>query len=116
MDAAIWDVTVFTKNRERLVEGPGEMPQRDARLDQRSDVRLYREGLGQAAKLTYIGHVIMENRHGLTVDRRLTVATGTAEREAALAMKPRRGGQSPHHGRRQQGLRCRRLRRSLARA
>ena len=28
----------------------------------------------------------MENRHGLAVDVRLTPATGTAEREAAVAM------------------------------
>ena len=33
-----------------------------------------------------MGHVMMENRHGLAVDTRLTVATGTAEREAAEGM------------------------------
>jgi IS5 family transposase len=33
-----------------------------------------------------MGHVLMENRHGLAVDARLTTATGTAEREAAVAM------------------------------
>jgi IS5 family transposase len=41
---------------------------------------------GQEAKLCYVGHVLMENRHGLVVDTRVTQATGTAEREAALAM------------------------------
>ena len=41
---------------------------------------------GQEAKLCYLGHVLMENRHGLVVDTRVTQATGTAEREAALAM------------------------------
>src|SRR5499427_7866563 len=49
------------------------------------DARLYRKGPGQTAKLAYMGHVMMENRHGLAVDTRLTLATGTAEREAALA-------------------------------
>jgi hypothetical protein len=40
------------------------------------DARLYRKGPGQAAKLAYMGHVMMENRHGLAVDTRLTLATG----------------------------------------
>jgi hypothetical protein len=33
-----------------------------------------------------MGHLLMENRHGLVMDARLTPATGTAEREAAAAM------------------------------
>ena len=45
------------------------------------DARLYRKGPGQPAKLAYLGHVLMENRHALVVDTRLTLATGTAERE-----------------------------------
>jgi len=48
------------------------------------DARLYRKGNGQEAKLGYLGHVIMENRHGLIVDAMLTQADGTAERDAAL--------------------------------
>jgi hypothetical protein len=47
---------------------------------------LYRKGPGQPAKLVYLGYVLMENRHALVVDARLTLATGTAEREAALEM------------------------------
>ena len=50
------------------------------------DARLFRKAPGQAAKLAYMGHVLMENRSCLVVDARLTLATGTAEREAALAM------------------------------
>ena len=34
----------------------------------------------------------MENRHALVVDTRLTLATGTAEREAALEMVADRPG------------------------
>ena len=34
----------------------------------------------------------MENRHALVVDTRLTLATGTAEREAALEMVAERPG------------------------
>ncbi len=50
------------------------------------DARLYRKGHGQEAKLGYLGHVLMENRHGLLVDAMLTQADGTAERDAALLM------------------------------
>ena len=51
--------------------------------------RLYRKGPGREAKLCYMGHVLMENRHGLVVDAQVTQATGTAERETALAMVER---------------------------
>jgi transposase len=47
------------------------------------EARLYRKGLGKEAKLSYMGHVLMENRNGLVYDGCLTIATGTAEREAA---------------------------------
>ena len=50
------------------------------------DARLYTKSSGQAAKLSYMGHVLMENRHGLVVDAELTLATGTAERDTAAAM------------------------------
>src|SRR5246127_318737 len=154
LDAAIWDVTVFTKNRERLIEGdiaskfmaavlnqervktllsddhfsvdgtlieawasmksfrpkdgsgappaPGRNGERDFHGEKRSnethasvtdpDARLYRKGPGQPAKLAYLGHVLMENRHALVIDTRLTLATGTAEREAALEMVADRPG------------------------
>ncbi len=148
MDAAIWDVTVFTKNRDRLLEGdvatkflttvliqpkvkgllsdehfsvdgtlieawasmksfkpkdgsgepplPGRNGERDFHGEKRSneppasttdkDARLYRKAQGQAAKMAFMGHVLMENRNGLVVGARLTHATGTAEREAAISM------------------------------
>jgi transposase len=154
LDDQIWDVTVFTKNRERLIEGDiatrfmaavldqeavkallsddhfsvdgtlieawasmksfrpkdgsGEPPargrngERDFHGEKRSnethasttdpDARLYRKSSGQPSKLAYLGHVLMENRHALVVDTRLTLATGTAEREAALEMVAARPG------------------------
>jgi transposase len=153
MDAPVWDVTVFTKNRERLLEadvaakfmavvlhharmkkllsdehfsvdgtlieawaslksfrpkdgsgpppGPGRNAERNFHGEKRSnethtsttdpDSRLYRKGNGQAAKLCYMGHALMENRNCLIVATRVTPATGTAEREAALAMLDERG-------------------------
>jgi len=48
--------------------------------------RLYKKTRGSEAKLCYLGHVLTENRNGLVVNARLTLATGTAEREAALSM------------------------------
>jgi transposase len=50
------------------------------------DSRLYRKSRGDGAKMSYLGHVMMENRNGLAVDARVTKATGTAEREAAFDM------------------------------
>ena len=48
-----------------------------------------RKGEGQAAKLSFAGHVLMENRNGLVVDVVLSQATGTAETVAALTMLER---------------------------
>jgi transposase len=50
------------------------------------EAKLYRKGHGQESRLAYLGHVMMDNRHGIAIDTRLTEATGRAEREAALAM------------------------------
>src|ERR1700726_1362736 len=48
--------------------------------------RLYRKAAGREAKLCYMGHVTMENRHGLAVAGMVTTAGGRAERSAAHAM------------------------------
>lgn len=50
------------------------------------DARLYRKGKGKETKLCFMGHGLMENRHGLLVDACLTEANGHAERVAALHM------------------------------
>jgi len=148
MDDAVWDVTVFTKNRERLLKGevarkffalvvqqaqalnlmsdehftvdgtlleacaglksfrktdaeqtppedPGN-PTVNFHGEQRSnathasttdpDAMLARKGAGKEAKLSYSGHVLMENRNGLVADVKVLQANGTAERDAALMM------------------------------
>ena len=154
MDAAVWHPTVFTHNRDRLLEtdvareflgallalprvktlissdhfsvdgtlidawasmksfrpkdgsgsppGPGRNGERNFRQETRSnethasttdpDARLYRKADGRGSRLCFMGHVLMENRHGLAVDAALTHATGTAEREATLTMLDRRKG------------------------
>jgi transposase len=130
MDAPVWDVTVFTKNRDRLLEGdiargflaailadpqvapllstehfsvggahppgPGRNGERDFHGEKRCnethasttdpDARLFKKAAGQASKLCHMGHALMENRNALVVSATITPATGTAEREAAMAM------------------------------
>ena len=54
--------------------------------------RLYRKGRGKEARFYYMGHVLMENRHGLVVDGDLTGASGTAERDTAVDMLAERPG------------------------
>jgi len=153
MDDEVWDVTVFTKNRERLlkakvarrffqrvveearglnlmsdehftvdgtlleacaslksfkkvedgeeaggesgVDDPGNPTvnfhgeeRRNETHQSKSDpeARLARKGGGKEAKLSYSGHVLMENRNGLVAEVEVLAAYGTAEREAALVM------------------------------
>lgn len=50
----------------------------DARIAAKSNVH--------PARPSYAGHTLMENRNGLLVDAELTLATGTAERDAAADM------------------------------
>lgn len=50
------------------------------------DARLYKKSEGKPAQLCYLGHALMENRNGLVVDARVTLAGGRAEWEAALDM------------------------------
>lgn len=50
------------------------------------DAQLYKKADGQKSVMAYLGHVLMENRHGLIVNACATAATGTAEREAAEIM------------------------------
>lgn len=151
MDDPIWDVTVFTKNRERFLDGEiarkffaavldqaksaellsdehftvdgtlieawasyksvkpkdesgprngsGKNPTVDFKGTKRTndthasitdpDARLFKKSAGSQVKLGYLGHAMTENRNGLVVDALLTLATGTAEREAALRMMGR---------------------------
>ena len=83
--------------------GPGEPPGRNGEVDFRKtkrsnathasttdkDARLFRKGAGQESRLAYLGHVLMENCNGLATAAEATLATGTAEREAAAAFSQR---------------------------
>ena len=50
------------------------------------EARLYKKSPGAGATLCFMGHALMENRHGLVVQGDLTQADGHAERRAALDM------------------------------
>jgi len=50
------------------------------------DARLYKKSPGTGAVLCFMGHALMENRHGFVVQGELTRADGHAERKAALDM------------------------------
>lgn len=85
-------------------QGPGRNAERNFHREKRSnethrsttdpEARLYKKGDGQPAKLCYMGHALMENRHGLAVGGGISQATGTAERDKALELidgRDRRG-------------------------
>src|SRR6516165_7829838 len=50
------------------------------------EAKLYRKADGREAKLSYLGHALMENRNGLAVGGMVTQADGTAERRASEVM------------------------------
>ena len=108
VDGTLLEAWAGTKSFRRIdggdndPEGPGRNAERGFHKEKRSnethrsttdpEARFYRKGDGQPARLCYLGHALMENRNGLAVDGGVTLATGTAEREAALAMLDRRPG------------------------
>ena len=47
---------------------------------------MFRKRKGTTAILSYMGHLLMESRHGLIVDAEVTQANGTAERVAVIDM------------------------------
>jgi hypothetical protein len=85
-------------------QAPGGNPTINYRSEKRSNAthesltdrsaRLFKKTRGAEAKLCYLGHLVTENRNGLVVDTRLTLATGTAEREAAIAVAEQMAGRN----------------------
>ena len=149
MDEPVWTPTVFTKNRDRLLnqelartffrrvldQAQGLMSDEHFTVDgtlieawasQKSfqrkdddtngdgrnfhgqsrkndthasktdpDARLYRKSNHAEARLAYLGHLLIENRHGLIVDAMATHADGSAERDAAMLMLHDQGQATP---------------------
>lgn len=91
----------FKRKDDDSASPPGRNPEVDFKGQQRcndthasttdADARLYKKAPGDKSRLCHMGHILMENRNGLIVDVEITHASGTAEREAALAMLGRRG-------------------------
>jgi transposase len=86
--------------------GPGRNGARDFHGEKRKndthasttdpDARLFRKGSGKEARLSFMGHALMENRNGLIVDAVTTRASGHAERLAAIALiEPRADRPNP---------------------
>jgi transposase len=50
------------------------------------DAKLYRKSNGAESRLAYLGHLLIEHRHGLIADAMATQADGRAERDAGLLM------------------------------
>jgi len=76
-----------TGGRNPTVDFRGEQRSRDTHESKTDpDAYLFKKSKGTAAELSYLGHILMENRNGLVTDAQVTHATGTAEREAAIGM------------------------------
>jgi hypothetical protein len=66
------------------------------------DAKLYRKSNGTESRLAYLGHLLIENRHGLIVDAMATQADGRAERDAGLLMMHAQWQRAP--GRRERSV------------
>jgi hypothetical protein len=69
-------MSIFTEKRKNETHASTTDP----------DARLFKRSKGSEAKLSYLGHALVENRNGLLVQTFLTEAKGRAEREAAMLM------------------------------
>ena len=79
--------------RNPSVDFHGEKRSRDTHESKTDpDALLFKKSKGAASKLSYMGHVLMENRNGLVVRATVSQATGTAEREAAVGLVDALGG------------------------
>ena len=81
------------KGRNQDVDYRGQKRKNDTHASTTDpQAKLFRKGNNVAAKLCYVGSALMENRNGLIVDTELAPATGTAERDAGIAMMERLPG------------------------
>jgi transposase len=58
--------------------------------------KLYKKAAGREARLSYMGHAVMENRNGLAVAGMVTEASGTAERRASEEMLKKKAEAAGH--------------------
>ena len=74
------------RRRRRELPWPEAQERHACRAPATPTARLYRKAAGREARLCYMGHAVMENRHGLAVAGMVTHANGTAERRASETM------------------------------
>jgi transposase len=94
VDGTLIEAWASQKSFQRKDSGPedGENFHGDKRSNETHesktdpDAKLYRKSSGSEARLSYLGHTLVENRSGLIVGTYLTEADGHAERDAALLM------------------------------
>ncbi len=96
VDGTMIEAWAGQKSFRRKDGKPPQGPHGDFRGEKRSnethasttdpDSRLYRRTHHGEAKLSYLGHIVIENRNGLAVAGCLTPADGFAERAAAVAL------------------------------
>ena len=108
VDGTLIDAWASHKSFKRKDDDSGTPPGRNPEVDFKgqercndthksttdSNARLFKKSQGDKSRLCHMGHILMENRNGLIVDVEITHASGTAEREAALAMLERRGNRN----------------------
>lgn len=97
--ASLKSLTAKEENKKRDDDGDPSNPDVNFRGEKRSnethesitdpEARIYTKSKGAAAKMNYMGHVLMENRNGLAVGAEMTQAGYHAETEAALTMTKR---------------------------
>jgi transposase len=95
VDGSLLEAWASHKSFQRK-DGTGDGDGSDFRGDKRSndthasktdpDARLIRKGKGKEAKLSFMCNLLMENRNGMIVGVDTRIASGTAEREGALAL------------------------------
>ena len=79
------------RNAERDFQGEKRLNDtHESRTDK--EARNYKKSKGSEAKMAYLGHTVMENRHGLIVKADASLAHGRAERETALEQLKRLPG------------------------
>ena len=95
VDGTLIEAWASQKSFQRK-DGPTDGDGRDFRGQSRTndthasktdpDAKLYRRSNHGEARLSYLGHLVIENRNGLIVEAMATTADGTAERDAAMLM------------------------------
>src|SRR4249920_921865 len=95
VDGTLIEAWASQKSFQRK-DGPTDGDGRDFHGESRSndthasktdpDAKLYRRSQSADARLAYLGHLVIENRHGLIVDAMATTADGRAERDAAVLL------------------------------